>query len=584
MTDSGDLTCGDGDRDQEAFNVENISGADHIISIENGVCVSKKDSTIKCLPTTKSEVNESNPLENYKNITDYCAGNHRDCVVKVNGTVSCFEKPTESSYDLLYTTIKQRQPLNLTGIISIDCNHDGFIVLDESGHVYSWKEDVKYIDGKRILDVDEPKQVQGIVNATDISLGYSHACAVIDNKEVKCWGNNQFGQLGNGRLLYSKSPVEIVGIENAVTLSVNGVISPKEISHGRTCIVDDDKRAHCPGAIGFGYRPNEIDSLSGCGHQPEYQYESELQGINYLSTADFNACALFMNGSVKCFSLDYIRNPDVYSSSRQSLSPEEVFGPGQAVSLSTAGYLYEGGSNVLSCAIMNDGKVKCWGETLDIQQSSTGNEKYPPVDLPLDSVAEAISIDYSGVPCVVLTDGSVKCWRLNDSPDADGHFSEITFEDATSYSGGFRFASGKNQECVLLHSNDAKCWKRGETPPLWFGTTIPGSNEIDVAGITDIDSEEVEIIFGDVANCSISDNSTISCKKRASGYYNDSKEIIPVTVYIVDKARTASFTETHSCYITENGKAKCWGDNLFGELGDGVPICSDIPVNVVGLF
>jgi alpha-tubulin suppressor-like RCC1 family protein len=43
-----------------------------------------------------------------------------------------------------------------------------------------------------------PVQVSGITDATQISVGYDHACALLTNQTVKCWGDNTSGQYGNG--------------------------------------------------------------------------------------------------------------------------------------------------------------------------------------------------------------------------------------------------------------------------------------------------------------------------------------------------------------------------------------------------
>lgn len=59
--------------------------------------------------------------------------------------------------------------------------------------------------------------VSGIGNATAVTAGFSHACA-IDAKQAKCWGRNDFGELGNGSTTQSAMPVMVSGIGNATAV------------------------------------------------------------------------------------------------------------------------------------------------------------------------------------------------------------------------------------------------------------------------------------------------------------------------------------------------------------------------------
>ena len=57
-----------------------------------------------------------------------------------------------------------------------------------------------------------PVTVTGITNATAVIAGIYHSCALLPGGSIKCWGDNSSGQLGDGRLFLSATPVSVVGI------------------------------------------------------------------------------------------------------------------------------------------------------------------------------------------------------------------------------------------------------------------------------------------------------------------------------------------------------------------------------------
>ena len=61
-----------------------------------------------------------------------------------------------------------------------------------------------------------PVQVAALVGAVDVSAGWRHTCALLGNGAVRCWGQGQFGQLGNGTTTNSTTPVPVSGITGAV--------------------------------------------------------------------------------------------------------------------------------------------------------------------------------------------------------------------------------------------------------------------------------------------------------------------------------------------------------------------------------
>jgi hypothetical protein len=102
--------------------------------------------------------------------------------------------------------------LQLNGVIAVYARNTSTCARLLSGGTRCWglnsKAQLGYPDttNKGDTNLDKPSVLNDItfgtgVNATSIAMGSTHVCALLNNGQVKCWGRNNAGQLGNGQIL-----------------------------------------------------------------------------------------------------------------------------------------------------------------------------------------------------------------------------------------------------------------------------------------------------------------------------------------------------------------------------------------------
>lgn len=344
-----------------------------------------------------------------------------------------------------------------------------------------------------------------------IAAGVDTTCAITAGGALKCWGNDDFGQIGNG------SPNTDEPFPTAVLGLSSGVISV-QTTWSFTCALRDNASIACWGSDGFG-QLGDGGPIDNADRSPS---PVEVMGVSGTPSAIGlgwgNSCAILSSGALRCWGSD----------AWGSLGD----GPGEPIGtslpktiLSNDVYTFVGGTGH-GCALSTSGGVACWGWDYDGEigngePSLQEDEPTAVTGLSAGVIQVSAGAKHS---CVVTQLGTVRCWGVNekgelgignyDSPQMAPVPVELD-EDVVS------IACGAEHSCVLTRGGAVKCWGSDEYGQLGDGTgNSSGGTAVDVVGLG----------AGVVA--------------IASG-------------------------ALHSCARLESGSIQCWGSNMNGRLGNG---------------
>lgn len=228
------------DNDPEAKNVKGIADIISISTSSGASCAVNQKGEIFCWGYNRNNsfqdiLASSTPIK-IENIDDAVSValskvSSRACALLQTKSVICWGT-TERSYDGLLYPQNLKIVDGLTDAVAISSDS---CALRSNGSIACWE----WSEDSVLLSVD----YSGISDATSISSGYSHICALRRSGNVVCLGSNIFGQLGDSTRQSSSEPVEVSGLSDAIAISVGG---------NHTCAIRQNKSVVCWGSNFMG--------------------------------------------------------------------------------------------------------------------------------------------------------------------------------------------------------------------------------------------------------------------------------------------------------------------------------------------
>lgn len=252
--------------------------------------------------------------------------------------------------------------------------------------------------------------------AIRISLGERHSCAVLDDQSAKCWGNNTYGQLGQADVNHRGNAPDQMGDALASVALGQGVL---DVAAGgrHTCFLLADHSVKCVGDGGQGQLGN-----GGVAGAPVNLGEGRT--ATKIMASFVHTCAVLDDASLKCWGfngdgrlgLGDVANRGATPESMGDALPAVALAPGQGVQQMQCGYRH-------CCTVLDANTLKCFGVNMKgslgledvLNRGSAASQMgndLPFVDLGRLESAKSVYIG-EWHSCAVLARGRVKCFGDN---------------------------------------------------------------------------------------------------------------------------------------------------------------------------
>lgn len=400
-----------------------------------------------------------------------------------------------------------------------------------------------------------PVQINGLTGVTAVAGSMYHSLAIGGGGAVWAWGANGYGELGNGNNANSDVPVQVTGLTAAVAVAAG-------IYHSLALKSDGTVWAWGSGGEGGSSQTSNVPvQVTG------------LSGVTAIAGGELHSLALTSGGMVWAWGAN--NSGQLGNGGQPDYSaPVQVSGLTGVVAIAAGDFH--------SLALKSDGTVWAWGYNTD---GELGNGSNTNSNVPVQvSIAGVSAIAGGGSHNLALkTDGTLWAWGYNSLGELGiGTFTSSNLPVAvTGLSGVKSIAAGGYNS--LAQTSDGVLWDWGANldSELGNGTTQQNNVPVQVNGIGPVAAFAGGVFYNLAAK---SDGTAWSWGFNVDGELGNgvmANSNVPVVVSGVDSVVAVATGVYHSLALKSDGTVWAWGANYDGELGNATTaIASDVPVQV----
>ena len=425
---------------------------------------------------------------------------------------------------------------------------DFTMVLKGDGTVYAWGDNTNGQLGVENQSTSqkeraEPGQIPGLNGIIAIAAGPGYGLALKNDGTVYAWGDNAYGQLGNGTKTETYVPVQVTGLTGVTQISAGRLHSAAVTEDGSLYMWGNNNR----GQLGDGTTEEHLIPVKISGLPAVY--EAAAGGSHTVVSTDNGIYAWGDNTYGQLGDGTKVRR---FSPVKTDLSRQ--------IRHITAGLSY-------TAAVTEDGSVYTWGDNASGQLGNGADNARPSV---VSGLPAAQAISAGEAFCVVITEArEIYTWGDNSYGQlGDGtKTNRAAPVPVAELPGAGQISAGKNHVAVIMEVDDY-IYTWGANTHFQMGMSSKRElAPIQVVGINDA----VTVDAGMYHSLAVHEDGTVS----AWGYNNfgqvgngtQANSDEPMTVPGLSDIRSVSAGGYHSLAVDHAGNVYGWGYSGYGQLG-----------------